>query len=105
MNNASHVNAAVLRIAPHEPEAVFHSCCYRGPVAGRFTAVAHARLAARRYYAACWLAEIPPPCIDIARIFWLFPFLPTFQPTNRRKERKKKRNISLKMFLYFFFFL
>ena len=42
--------------APHEPEAV-HPCRYRGPAAGRFAAVAHARLAARRYYATRWLAE------------------------------------------------
>ena len=30
------------RIAQHEPEAV-HPCRYRGPAAGRFAAVAHAR--------------------------------------------------------------
>ena len=46
----------VHEIAPHEPEAV-HPCRYRGPAAGRFAAVAHARLAARRYYAIRWLAE------------------------------------------------
>jgi hypothetical protein len=45
-----------VRITPHEPEAV-HPCNYRGPAAGRFAAVAHARLAARCYYATCWLAE------------------------------------------------
>jgi len=33
----------------HEPEAV-HPCRYRGPAAGRLAAVAHTRLAARRYY-------------------------------------------------------
>src|SRR5215471_4430017 len=42
-------------IAPHEPEAV-HPCRYRGLAAGRFAAVAHARLAARRYHATRWLA-------------------------------------------------
>jgi hypothetical protein len=48
----------------------FHSCRYRGPAAGRFAAVAHARLAARRYYATRWLAEMcPPSCIDIAQLF------------------------------------
>jgi len=41
-------------IALHEPEAV-HSRRYRGPAAGRFAVVAHARLAARRYYATRWL--------------------------------------------------
>jgi hypothetical protein len=40
-------------IASHEPEAV-HPCRYRGPAAGRFAAVAHARLAAQRYYATRW---------------------------------------------------
>jgi hypothetical protein len=43
-------------IAPHEPEAV-HPCRYCGPAAGRFAAVAHARLAARCYYDARWIAE------------------------------------------------
>src|SRR5262249_30028412 len=51
------------RIAPHEPEAV-HPCRYRGPAAGRFAAVAHARLAARRYYATRWLAETSPPSVS-----------------------------------------
>jgi len=46
-----------LRIAPHESEAVFHSCRYCGPTAGRFAAVAHARSATRCYYAARWIAE------------------------------------------------
>jgi hypothetical protein len=31
---------------------------YRGCAAGRFAAVADARLAARRYYDACWLAAL-----------------------------------------------
>jgi hypothetical protein len=44
------------RIALHEPEAV-HPSRYRGPAGGRFAAVVHARLAARRYYATRWLAE------------------------------------------------
>src|SRR6516225_5124282 len=44
----------VHEFAPHEPEAV-HPCRYRGPAAGRLAAVAHARLAARRYYATRWL--------------------------------------------------
>jgi len=44
------------RIAPHEPEAV-HPWNYRGPTAGRFAAVAHARLAARCYYDTRWIAE------------------------------------------------
>ena len=39
----------------HEPEAV-HPSRYCGPTAGRLAAVAHARLAARRYYSTCWLA-------------------------------------------------
>ena len=46
----------VHEFAPHEPEAV-HPCRYRGPAAGRLAAVAHARLAARRYYATRRLAE------------------------------------------------
>jgi hypothetical protein len=45
------------RIAPHEPEAVLYPSRYRGATADRSIAVVHARLAARRYYAACWLAE------------------------------------------------
>ena len=45
----------VHEFAPHEPEAV-HPCRYRGPAAGRLAAVAHARLAARRYYTTRWLA-------------------------------------------------
>jgi hypothetical protein len=44
----------VHEFAPHEPEAV-HPCRYRRPAAGRLAAVAHARLAARRYYATRWL--------------------------------------------------
>jgi len=40
--------------ARYEPEAL-HPCRYRGPAAGRLAAVAHARLAARRYYATRWL--------------------------------------------------
>src|SRR5262249_1455370 len=51
------------RIAPHGPEEV-HPCRYRGPAAGRFAAVAHARLAARRYYATRWLAETSPPSVS-----------------------------------------
>ena len=47
----------VHEFAPHEPEAV-HPSRYRGPAAGRFAAVAHARLAARRYYATCWLGRV-----------------------------------------------
>src|SRR5262249_54450862 len=35
----------------------FRPCRYRGPAAGRLAAVAHARLAARRYYATCWVGE------------------------------------------------
>ena len=46
----------VHEFAPYEPEAV-HPCRYRGPAAGRLAAVAHGRLAARRYYAARRLAE------------------------------------------------
>src|SRR5215467_6112187 len=51
-----------LRIAPHESEAVFHSCRYYGPTVGRFAAVAHARSATRCYYAARWIAELFPDC-------------------------------------------
>jgi hypothetical protein len=52
------------RIAPHEPEAL-HPRRYRGPAGGgRFAAVAHARLAARRYYATRWLAEVCPPSMQ-----------------------------------------
>ena len=49
----------VCDFAPHEPEAV-HPCRYRGPAAGRLAAVAHARLAARRYYATRWLRTPRP---------------------------------------------
>ena len=68
------------RIAPHEPEAV-HPCRYRGPAAGRFAAVAHARLAARRYYATRWLAETHPPSVsDIAQLLAQARAVPPNQP-------------------------
>jgi len=44
------------RIAPHDPEAV-NPCRYRGPAAGRFAAVAHARLATRCHYATCGIGR------------------------------------------------
>jgi hypothetical protein len=57
MREQAEHSLALHHIAPHEPEAV-HPCSYRGPTAGRFAAVAPARLAARCYYDACWIAEI-----------------------------------------------
>jgi hypothetical protein len=62
-------NEFASRILPHEPEAVLHPCRYRGPAAGRSIAVAHARLAARRYYATGWLAGVryrPPAFLSSA---------------------------------------
>ena len=53
----------------YEPEAV-HPCRYRGPAGGRFAAVAHARLAARRYHTTRWLAEYVRHLIMVPVVRW-----------------------------------
>jgi hypothetical protein len=76
-----------------------------GPTAGRFAAVAHARLAARCYYDTRWIAGLcPPRSVDIAQLFPLLLSVPTFQPTKRKGEEREERreDFQLKFLILFF---
>jgi len=93
----AHFVAFYVRIASHEPEAV-HSSRYHRPAAGRFAAVAHARLAAQRYYATRWLDRPPDVVRYSSLIFQWFSshrsvsgnFRVTHRPRWRDKREKGK---------------